>query len=494
MGKLRVFEAFAGYGSQSMALKRLGINYEVVAISEIDKYAIKAYEAIHGETTNLGDISKIRLSQIPEHDLFTYSFPCTDISVAGKQEGLEKGSGTRSSLLWECQRIIRFKRPKYLLLENVKNLVGKKHKENFDDWLKILESYGYKNYWKVLNAKDFGVPQNRERVFVVSILGDENYEFPSGYPLEKRLKDILESEVDEKYYLSEEIQKRFVFNKTVQRLLDKLPKGDEIKITGTTQNENAMGTNYGHYVHDPKGIVGALTARDYKQPKQIIEPSQKRLGEGIRIIGNIDKSDWTDSISRVYGTGGIAPTVDTMQGGHRQPKIIESVPIINATKKGYIEAFDGDGIDLNYPDSETRRGRVQQQQQAHTLTISGEYGVLEVEPQNTSFIEKKYNEFYEKNGYIPEMFNPYNKAEITDIAPTQTTNCWGTTKSSAVLIQKSFRIRKLTPLECWRLMDVSDENFYKVKNVGVSDTQLYKLAGNSIVCNVLVEIFRNLLK
>lgn len=170
---LRVFEAFSGYGSQSIALKRLGIDFEVVAISEIDKYAIKAYEAIHGPVNNVGDISKVRLSQIPDHDLFTYSFPCQDISVAGKQGSLEKGSGTRSSLLWECQRIIRFKRPKYLLLENVKNLVGKKHKEHFDEWLKVLEGFGYKNTWKVLNAKDYGVPQNRERVFVVSILGGE---------------------------------------------------------------------------------------------------------------------------------------------------------------------------------------------------------------------------------------------------------------------------------------------------------------------------------
>ena len=184
---LRVFEAFAGYGSQSIALRNLGIEHEVVAISEIDKYAIQAYEAIHGPTLNLGDISKIDPKDIPQHDLFTYSFPCQDLSVAGKQAGL--GKGTRSGLLYECEKIIEHCRPKYLLLENVKNLVGKKFKPQFDEWLVYLESLGYTNYWQVLNAKNYGVPQNRERVFVVSILGEHKpYEFPTP----KATKDVRE--------------------------------------------------------------------------------------------------------------------------------------------------------------------------------------------------------------------------------------------------------------------------------------------------------------
>lgn len=202
---LRVFEAFAGIGTQRMALRNLGISHEVVAVAEIDKFAIKSYEAIHGPVNNLGDISKINPDNIPDHDLFTYSFPCQDISVAGKQAGLDIDIGTRSGLLWECQRVIATKKPKYLLMENVKNLVGKKHKPNFDKWLDWLESQGYTNYWQVLNAKDYGVPQNRERVFCVSILGDhEPYIFPEKQELTIRLKDVLEEDVDEKYYLSEE--------------------------------------------------------------------------------------------------------------------------------------------------------------------------------------------------------------------------------------------------------------------------------------------------
>lgn len=177
---LKVFEAFAGIGTQRMALKNIGVEHEVVGISEIDKFALRSYEAIHGETKNYGDISKIIPKELPNFDLLTYSFPCQDISVAGEGRGLSQNSGTRSSLLWDCQDIIETKKPKYLLMENVKNLVGKKHKEQFDKWLKVLSELGYTNYWQVLNAKDYGVPQNRERVFVVSIRKDvdNGYVFP----------------------------------------------------------------------------------------------------------------------------------------------------------------------------------------------------------------------------------------------------------------------------------------------------------------------------
>ena len=206
---LRVFEAFAGYGSQHMALERMkeqisGFDFKVVGISEIDKYALQAYEAVHGDCPNYGDISKVDWAQVPDFDFFSYSFPCTDISNAGQQKGLEEGSGTRSSLLWECTRAIEAKRPKYLMMENVKALMSKKFLPEFHKWIAVLEAYGYTNYYRVLNAKDYGVPQNRERVFCISILGDHDlYKFPSPFPLETRLKDILEEEVDDKYVLSE---------------------------------------------------------------------------------------------------------------------------------------------------------------------------------------------------------------------------------------------------------------------------------------------------
>lgn len=179
---IKVIEFFAGIGAQRQALKDANIKHEVIVISEIDKYAIKAYEYLHGKTPNLGDITKIE--DVPKADLWTYSFPCTDISISGRMQGFEKGSNTHSSLLWEVQRLLLFcseksELPKYLLMENVKNLVSKKFKPLFDEWCKFLEELGYKNYYQVLNAKDYGIPQNRERVFMVSILDSTaSFTFP----------------------------------------------------------------------------------------------------------------------------------------------------------------------------------------------------------------------------------------------------------------------------------------------------------------------------
>ena len=210
---MKVIELFAGIGSQTQALKNLGIAHEVIGISEIDKYAIKTYEAIHSSVKNFGNITKIE--KLPYCDFLTYSFPCQDISVAGKQAGIKEG--TRSGLLFEVERLLECmeEKPKYLLLENVKNLVGKGHKADFDKWLLRLEELGYKNYWKVLNAKDYGIPQNRERVFVVSIRNDieKDYVFQEGFDNGLRLKDMLDSEVDKRYFLSEKMIKGFLAHK-----------------------------------------------------------------------------------------------------------------------------------------------------------------------------------------------------------------------------------------------------------------------------------------
>lgn len=217
MKKIRVFEAFAGYGPQAMAAKRLqrdfpgDVEFEFVGTSEIEPNAIKAYAAIHGDVPNYGDISKIEWGQVQDFDLMTYSFPCQDISNAGKQAGFGEGRETRSSLLWECKKAIAAKRPKYLLMENVKALVQKKFIPDFRRWIGLLESYGYANFWQVLNAKDYGVAQNRERVFMVSILRTEDdpnptYNFPQGFPLTKRVEDYMEpaEEIGESYYISQE--------------------------------------------------------------------------------------------------------------------------------------------------------------------------------------------------------------------------------------------------------------------------------------------------
>ena len=255
---LKVFEAFAGYGSQRMALRNLKIPHEVVGVSEIEGDVLLSYAAIHSDflklrkdidsivpdddseiinfledinvplnyktfenrakklkkdklkemylanklIKNFGDITKIDPNLLPDFDLFTYSFPCQDISVAGFQSGLNADSGTRSSLLWECCKIIEIKKPKYLMMENVKNLVGSNHRNNFIDFLKYLETLGYKNNWTILNARDYGIPQNRERVFCISVLGDDSdFRFPAPITLDKTLYDYLETNVNENYYL-----------------------------------------------------------------------------------------------------------------------------------------------------------------------------------------------------------------------------------------------------------------------------------------------------
>lgn len=203
MGDLKVFECFAGYGSQSLALERLSIPHKVVGISEIDKYAIKAYYALHSEDIhNYGDISLINPKDLPEIDLFTYSYPCTDLSLSGKIEGMERGK-TRSGLLYECEKLIESCKPKYLLLENVVNLVGSRFKPQFDGWLVYLESLGYVNTWFILNSNEFGIPQSRSRVFCVSILNGKEIDKPEGVNTEEILNvhTILEDSVLEKYYI-----------------------------------------------------------------------------------------------------------------------------------------------------------------------------------------------------------------------------------------------------------------------------------------------------
>ena len=212
MNKIRVFTAFSGYDSQCLALDRLKrdfpdlFDYDLVGWSEIDRYAINAHNALFPDSVdkNYGDISKIDWNDVPDFDLFTYSFPCQDISIGGFGKGFVEGAGTRSSLLWECRKTVEIKRPKYLLMENVDNILSIKHKKNFNKWCGILESYGYQNFFKMLNSNDYGVPQSRKRVFMVSILGDEWFEFPYSVELKKHVFDIIEENVPTDDYFKKE--------------------------------------------------------------------------------------------------------------------------------------------------------------------------------------------------------------------------------------------------------------------------------------------------
>ncbi len=490
---LTVNELFSGIGAQRKAFERLGISHEVVGICEIDKYAIQSYEAIFGETHNYGDIcTALRLDYA---DLWTYSFPCQDISVAGNQKGINEN--TRSGLLYQVQRLLEVAKnegtlPKYLLLENVKNLVGKKFKSQFDDWLFYLDQLGYDTYWQVLNAKNYGIPQNRERVFAVSIRKDLNqtFEFPKPEELTIRLKDILEDEVEEKFYLKQSMVDYFIKNSLNNeekgngfRFKPHNPQSADVAFAVTTRAGGRMDDNFvlnedlnekPFFQFDKENtmkVIGASRGRNPENPsdRTVGAPTEQRLE---------------------INTQGTSNTITTVQ---KDNYVVEMYQIPRGKNKG--------GLKENAP----------------TLTTSN----------------------YEYNNFVVEMFNPYNNKKVEDVAPTQTTGNRGITSSSSVLVVEAkiqqiegnlypnsgnpqagrvyesegispaldtcqggnrqpkilaedTRIRKLTPLECWRLMGFDDEDFHKAQQSGVSNSQLYKQAGNSIVVNVLEKIFKNL--
>lgn len=388
--KIKVFTAFSGYDSQCLALDSIGADYELVGWSEIDKYAIMAHDALFPQWSdrNYGDISKIDWRNVPDFDLFTYSSPCQDFSQAGMQKGGKKGSGTRSSLLWECERAITEKKPKYLLFENVAALVSNKFIGLFNEWQLTLSRKGYTNFVQVLNAKTHGfptpLPQNRQRVFMVSILDClDPFFFPDKVPLDLKLKDILEDSVDEKYYLKD---------KRIDGLLS------------STDKQSIKGNNYGFHPKSGDDEANSITTKN----------GSRKTDNFVKIVGNLQpENKW-------------------------QGKVIEKIILPSNTKDGSVTMDVGGICDLSYPSSTTRRGRVQ---------------------------------------------NDGN------ISPTLTTN----TENCLRRIESDYRIRKLTPKECFRLMGVSDINISKIQSSNISDSQQYKLAGNSIVVNCLAAIFKQLL-
>lgn len=230
---LRVFEAFAGYGSQSLAFKYLrekhpDFDFKVVGISEIEPSAIQAYKLLHGDDiTNYGDITRIDWSKVPDFDFISWSSPCQDFSTAGLRQGGEEGSGTRSSLIFQEKRMLAAKHPKYVMLENVKGLLTKKMRPYFLKYLKDLESFGYDSFYRVLNAKDYGIPQNRERIFVISIhrTADDpvpSYSFPSPIRLQTAVEDILEDDVPSEFFLSSNLLEKYLTKTDINESIKKL--------------------------------------------------------------------------------------------------------------------------------------------------------------------------------------------------------------------------------------------------------------------------------
>ena len=403
--------------------------WELVNFCEFDKFAIKSYCAVHNvdESLNLGDITKVDETKLKPFNMICGGSPCQDFSIAGKGKGSvwtckqcghaynpltvhwserdkcpECGSRdiekTRSSLLVEYLRVIRANKPNFGIYENVKNIVGKKFKDTtFKLFTQELEEYGYNVYWKVLNAKNYGIPQNRERVYLIFIkkeLDNGEFKYPEPFDNGIRLRDILDDEVDEKFYLS-------------QKQINKIKTSTFTQERTRIQNSECCQT---------------LLSGDFKDPKCV------QVGQ---LYGT--NKEPNPQAGRVYDPNYISPTMDTCSGGNRMPK----VAIKQATKKGYTECKVGGVADLSYPDSKTRRGRVQ---------------------------------------------------EGGKICPTLTA-----TETGVCRIESDIRIRKLTPKECWRLMGFDDKSFKAAEQVN-SNSQLYKQAGNSIVVDVLYYIFVKLYK
>lgn len=229
---MKILSLFSGIGAFEKALENIGVDFELVNYCEIDKYASKSYSLIHNvsEDLNLGDITKVDPTKLPKDiDLLTHGSCCQSFSIAGDQEGGDKGSGTKSSLMWYTVDIIKEVKPKIIIWENVKNLLSQKHRHNFDAYIQILNEYGYNSYYKVLNTKNYGIPQNRERVFTISIRKDidnKNFEFPQPFELTIKLRDLLEENVDEKYYVSD---KMMDYLTGVNQKESKFPRGDRFK-------------------------------------------------------------------------------------------------------------------------------------------------------------------------------------------------------------------------------------------------------------------------
>lgn len=272
-GKIRLIELFGGVGSQAMALRNIGADFEHYRLVEWDKYPVASYNAIHGTNFEPMDITKIHAEDLGIVDLdeytyiMTYSFPCQDLSVAGKQAGMTKGAGTRSGLLWEVERLLDEcgeNLPQVLLMENVPQVHGKNNINDFNQWIEFLDSKGYTSVYCDLNAKEFDVAQSRNRCFMVSVPGEFTYEFPKGETTDKCIADYLEDEVEEKYYNESE---------KAQKLIQKLSQDEDLmrkergqKIVGDLEVGGERGI-----VYSPFGISMCESATQYKDPNKIYE-------------------------------------------------------------------------------------------------------------------------------------------------------------------------------------------------------------------------------
>ena len=438
---IKIGGQFSGVGAFDQALKRLNIKYENIYQAEWDKYARQTYLHNYEEPIYyVKDVNDTPSQEITEKygslDIVMFSPPCQAFSLAGKRLGKQDKRGI---LFFNSHEFIQVNKPRFFIFENVKGLLSDDGGKTFSEWINMLggksvngnpvlfpyeDSVPYHIYWQVLNAKDYGVPQNRERVFIIGIRDDEdnNFQFPKEEYLTKRLKDVLENDVDGKYFLSE-------------KMMDYL--------TNRSNNFNSGKINYRSENDYPSTITKSSGSID--------------ISDNIIRVGNTNPSG-NGMNGNVFDSNGISPTLSTNKG--------EGIKIKSGTIKGYEEATEGDSINFSVPNSETRRGRVGKGV-AQTLDTGCQQGVWVADYRNDEGLRIR------KDNIIPCMAaRRHSEKDISTMAP---------------LIGYDYKIRRLTPRECFRLMDFPDTFTWTV-----SDSQAYKQAGNSIVVNVLCKIINNL--
>lgn len=510
--------------------------WELVNFCEFDSYAVKSYCSIHNEneSKNLGDITKVDETKLKPFNMICGGSPCQDFSVAGKQKGsvwtckncgheynpltvhwserdkcpcchsknIEK---TRSSLLVEYLRVIRANKPNFGMYENVKNIVGKQFKDTFKMFIDELDEYGYNVYWKVLNAKDYGIPQNRERVYLIFIkkeLDNGKFIYPEPFDNGMRLKDILEENVDEKFYISEDKVQKFI--QTLH--IDKSDEGSNTpKFVGNV-NRPDFGTGYAGGVWDANNISPTLTTmqgggrqphimqgidKSYNNTKQIEIANcltaredrgiSNRKSEGTAVL-EVGRTD-NHQKGGVYSTDGISPTL--LATSYKQPVQIkvDNIGNINPSKGMNGNVFDENGL---APTITTNKGE------------GNKIAIHEVNQEDNNkpkerFFRQALETFENSNANYGDTIDAFNKrVNRSGYSPTLTTRPEGF-KTAILPVTNDIRIRKLTPKECFRLMGFSDENFEAAEKM-VSNSQLYKQAGNSIVVDVLYYILVELYK
>jgi DNA (cytosine-5)-methyltransferase 1 len=420
----------------------------------------------------------------------TYSFPCTDLSVAGKMQGMskaewEQGKSTRSGLLWEVERILKElpadELPQVLLMENVPQVHAEQNRADFEAWLAFLRSRGYFNFYQDLNAKDYGIPQNRDRCFCVSILSPEfiDYEFPEGVKLEKVMKDFLEEQVDEKYYINSEKA-----DKLIAGLIERgeLPTEQRPRLTVCVKNMIDKTAEVSAVQQD---IAVTLMSRDYKGMNNygcngVIEKmvTEKKLGNLYGYTGG-------NFAGNVYEKEGLCPSILTMQGGGKQPMITEEIIEIKQATKDAVSTR-GANIVSTIRASYHKNG--ERNLIENIETGKGYEGVIEIKQAiKEGSIKCKVGGCFDAS--FPDSKTRRGRVQNDgDVVPTLTAS----SSENINFVETQYRIRKLTPRECWRLMGYTDTDFDRASQVN-SNTQLYKQAGNAIVKQVLMAIFAQML-